>query len=140
LTGFEGRERRALRLIGGAFLLLAAYILIQAVYVLIAGAHPHQSRAGIVWLALTFVAMVLLARAKGETGRKLGNAVLLTESRVTMVDAYLAGAVLAGLALNAAFGWWWTDPLAGFVIVFYGVKEGLAAWRESASELERSYR
>ena len=132
LTGVEGRERRALRMIGGAFLALAAYILVQAAYTLLVGSHPHHSRAGIIWLALTFVVMVLLARAKGDTGKRLGNAVLLTESRVTMVDAYLAGAVLAGLVLNAAFGWWWADPIAGLVIVFYGVKEGLAARRASA--------
>ena len=76
--------------------------------------------------------MIVLAQAKGATGKRLGNAVLVTEARVTMVDAYLAGAVLAGLILNAAFGWWWADPLAGLVIVFYGLKEGLAAWREGA--------
>jgi len=47
---------------------------------------------------------------------------------VTLIDAYLAGAVLVGLVLNAAVGWWWADPLAGAVIVFYGVREGRAAW------------
>jgi len=40
--------------------------------------------------------------------------------------------VLAGLILNAAFGWWWADPLAGLVIVYYGFKEGLAAIRGEA--------
>ena len=59
---------------------------------------------------------------------------LRTEGRVTLIDAYLAGAVLVGLVLNATLGWWWTDPLAGFVIVFYGVKEGLAAVRQSSPE------
>jgi hypothetical protein len=46
---------------------------------------------------------------------------------VILVDAYLAGAVLIGLVLNAAFGWWWADPLAGLVIVFYGLREGWEA-------------
>ncbi len=54
---------------------------------------------------------------------------LLTESRVTLIDAMLAAAVLLGLILNAAFGWWWADPLAGLVIVYYGFKEGFAAIR-----------
>ena len=54
----------------------------------------------------------------------MGNPVLVTEGRVTLIDAYLAGAVLLGLVLNAALGWWWADPLAGFAIVFYGVKQG----------------
>ena len=134
LKGIEGRERQALRLIGNAFLVLATYILLQSAYVLFTGSHPHHSRPGIAWLALTFVVMVLLARAKGNTGKHLGNAVLLTESRVTVVDAYLAGAVLIGLVLNTVLGWWWADPLAGLVIVFYGMKEGLAARRASTSD------
>jgi divalent metal cation (Fe/Co/Zn/Cd) transporter len=73
--------------------------------------------------------MLALAYGKALTGRGLGNPVLTTEGRVTLVDAYLAGAVLIGLVLNAAFGWWWADPVAGFVIVFYGIREGRAAWR-----------
>jgi hypothetical protein len=44
------RQRRALRIIGVAFLLLAAYIAAQSVYVLVAESHPHRSLLGIVWL------------------------------------------------------------------------------------------
>ncbi len=62
------------------------------------------------------------------TGKALDNPVLQTEARVTLVDAYLAGAVLVGLVLNAAAGSWWADPLAGAVIVFYGLREGRATW------------
>jgi len=64
-----------------------------------------------------------------QPAARLGNRVLLTEGRVTLVDAYLAAAVLVGLLLNMLLGWWWADPLAGLVIVFYGLKEGWAAWR-----------
>jgi divalent metal cation (Fe/Co/Zn/Cd) transporter len=81
-----------------------------------------------VWLALTCLAMLALAYGKARTGAALGNPVLQTEARVTVVDAYLAGAVLVGLVLNALLGWWWADPLAGLVIVYYGIKEGWHAW------------
>ena len=47
----------------------------------------------------------------------------MTECRVTLVDAILAVAVLAGLVLNAAAWWWWADPAAALVIVFYALKE-----------------
>jgi len=124
----QNRERQALRLIGGAFLLLAAYILFQSARTLILAAQPASSPGGIVWLAATLIAMLLLARGKHQTGTRLKNPVLLTEGRVTLIDAYLAAAVLVGLVLNAAIGWWWADPLAGQVIVFYGFKEGWAAW------------
>jgi divalent metal cation (Fe/Co/Zn/Cd) transporter len=128
----QDRERPALRLIGAAFLLLAAYVLVQSARTLLTAARPASSPAGIAWLAATLVAMLLLAWGKHRTGTRLGNRVLLTEGRVTLVDAYLAAAVLAGLVLNALLGWWWADPLAGLVIVYYGAKEGWAAWHGEA--------
>ncbi|HTK07015.1 MAG TPA: cation transporter [Ktedonobacteraceae bacterium] len=132
LTGVDlKRERKALRLIGIAFLLLVIYILAQLVYTLIAGIHPATSIGGIVWLAVTFIAMLLLAWGKRVTGQKLKNEVLLTEGKVTLVDAYLAGAVLIGLVLNALVGWWWADALASLVIVYYGIREGIHALHES---------
>jgi len=130
LTGAnEAWERKALKLIGVAFFCLALYILVQSCYTLFTRSHPDTSVGGIAWLAATLVAMLLLAWGKKVTGEKIQNAVLLTESRVTLIDAMLAAAVLLGLILNAAFGWWWADPLAGLVIVYYGFKEGFAAIR-----------
>lgn len=131
--GGKERERRALRLIGVAFLALASYVLVQSARALIHQAHPATSPFGMVWLAATVAMMLFLAWGKYHTGKQLDNPVLLTESQVTLVDAYLAAAVLVGLALNALFGWWWADPLAGLVIVYYGVREGLHAYRESAA-------
>jgi len=119
----EDRQRRALRLIGGAFLVLAVYLVVQSILVLVTGYRPGHSVLGIVWTALTAAAMFALAAGKARTGRALGNPVLMTEGRVTLVDGILAVAVLAGLALNAAAGWWWADPLAALVIVFYALRE-----------------
>lgn len=126
----QERERPALRLIGLAFIALAIYVSVRALRTLLTQAAPDTSIIGIVWLTATFVAMLLLAFGKHRTGTQLNNPVLLTEGRVTLVDAYLAGAVLVGLVLNALLGWWWADPLASLVIVYYGAKEGLHALRE----------
>jgi divalent metal cation (Fe/Co/Zn/Cd) transporter len=125
-----GRERRALRVIGVAFLLLAVYIAAQSAYVLAGGGHPRRSVAGIVWLALTAGVMFALAAGKGATGRALGNRVLQVEARVTVIDGLLAAAIVLGLILNAALGWWWADPVAALVIVYYGVREGWHALHE----------
>ena len=121
------RQRRALKLIGALFVILATYIAVQSVVVLATRYHPQHSGLGIIWTAMTCAVMLALAYGKSRTGRALNNPVLQTEGRVTLVDAYLAAAVLIGLTLNAAFGWWWADPLAGLVIVFYGLKEGMGA-------------
>jgi len=119
----EQRQRRALRLIAAAFLALAAYLTVQTILVFATGYHPGHSVIGIVWTALTAAAMFALATGKTRTGRQLANPVLTAEGRVTVIDGLLAVAVLAGLVLNATLGWWWADPLAGLVIVYYGIKK-----------------
>ena len=96
--------------------------------VLAAGYRPGHSLLGIAWTAVTAAAMFVLAAGKARTGRALGNPVLVTEGRVTLVDGILATAVLAGLALNAA-GWWQADPLAALVIVFYALQEAREIFR-----------
>ena len=119
----EDRQRRGLRLIGYAFAALAVYLLVQSTVVLATGYHPHHSVPGILWTAVTAAVMFGLAAGKARTGRALGNPVLQTEGRVTLIDGILAMAVLLGLALNAALGWWWADPAAGYVLVFYATRE-----------------
>ena len=121
------RRRRALRLIGWAFLLLAFYLLVQSSYVLASGFRSSHSVVGIVWTSVTAVVMFALSSGKFRIGRALSNQVLLTEGRVTFVDGVVATTVLVGLVLNALVGWWWADPLAGLVIAGYSVREGLEA-------------
>ena len=119
----EDRQRQGLRLIGYAFAGLAVYLLVQSTVVLAAGYRPRHSPAGIAWTAVTAVVMFALAAGKARTGRALGSPVLSAEGRVTMVDGILAAAVLAGLVLNAAAGWWQADPAAGYVLVYYAARE-----------------
>jgi divalent metal cation (Fe/Co/Zn/Cd) transporter len=121
-TGPE-RQSRGLRLIGYAFAALAVYLLVQSTVVLAAGFHPRRSVLGIAWTAVTAVVMFALASGKARAGRALDNPVLRTEGRVTMIDGILAAAVLAGLVLNAGLGWWWADPAAGYVLVYYAARE-----------------
>jgi divalent metal cation (Fe/Co/Zn/Cd) transporter len=71
--------------------------------------------------------MFTLAGGKARVGAALDNPVLRTEGRVTLIDAILASAVLAGLVLNAILGWWWADPLAALVLVYYALTEGRTA-------------
>lgn len=93
--------------------------------------HPGHSALGISWLAVTVMVMFALAAGKRDTGRRLGNPVLVTEARVTIIDGALAAAVLLGVALNAAAGWWWADPLSALVILVYGLREARHAWLEA---------
>lgn len=119
----EARRRKALRLIGAAFGALGIYLTVQSTTVLVTGFHPKPSPLGIAWTAITAATMFALAAGKARTGAALSNPVLTTEGRVTLVDGLLAAAVLLGLLLNSLAGWWWADPLAGYVLVFYALRE-----------------
>jgi len=119
----QDRQRRAMRFIGFAFVGLAVYLGIQSTVVLIFAFHPHHSPLGIVWTGVTAAVMFALALGKAKTGAALDNPVLRTEGRITMIDGILATAVLCGLVLNAVVGWWWADPLAGYVLLYYAVRE-----------------
>lgn len=131
LTGTdERRQRRALRLIGWAFVLLAVYLLVQSVVALLTGHRPTPLLGGIVWTALTALAMFALAWGKRAVGRRLRNPVLLTEARVTVIDGILATSVLVGIVLDVALGWWWADSAVGLIIVFYAAREAIHIFRD----------
>ena len=123
----QERRQRAMRLIGFAFVGLAVYLAIQSTVVLALGFHPRHSPLGIVWTGVTAVVMFALAAGKANAGAALGNPVLSVEGRITMIDGILATAVLVGLVLNAALGWWWADPLAGYVLLYYAIREAREA-------------
>jgi divalent metal cation (Fe/Co/Zn/Cd) transporter len=125
----QTRRHRALTMIGVAFLALAGYLAVQSTVVLAASFHPGHSPLGIVWTAVTAVVMFTLAAGKSRVGAALDNPVLQAEGRVTFVDGLLAAAVLGGLLLNAGAGWWWADPAAGYVLVYYAGKEAVVALR-----------
>ncbi|MEO6715612.1 MAG: cation transporter [Mycobacteriales bacterium] len=125
----EQRERRALKLVGGSFFVLAAYVVIESARDLITGSGAGPSTPGIVIAALSLLVMPLLARAKRRTAAAMGSATLKADAAETLLCTYLSAILLAGLALNALLGWWWADSVAAIGIAYLAVREGLEAWR-----------
>jgi divalent metal cation (Fe/Co/Zn/Cd) transporter len=104
-------ERKALYLVGATFFLLALYIIYEAVGALLSGEGPESSTVAIVLSAVSLAVMPVLAYLKGRTGREMGSRALVADSAETWVCSYLSLALLLGVGLNAAFGWWWADPV-----------------------------
>jgi divalent metal cation (Fe/Co/Zn/Cd) transporter len=123
----EHVERRALRIIGVTFLALAGLVAVESTRALLAGNEPDVSRTGIVLTIVSLIVMPVLARAKRRVGRELGARSVEADSRQTQACVYLSAVVLAGLAANAAFGWWWADPVAALGVVVFLVSEGREA-------------
>lgn len=116
---------RALRLVAGAFFVLAVVVTVGAVSALATSTAPDESPFGIAYLGLTAVVMLSLGAAKRATGRRLGSEPLAAEARMSIIDAALALGVLVGLAANALFGWWWADPIAALLVAVAAIREGI---------------
>lgn len=126
--GAEALEQKALRLVGLSFFLLAAYVAFESVRSLWLREAPEASLPGIVLAGLSLIVMPLLARAKRATAADLHSPALHADSRQTSLCAYLSAILLGGLALNAAFGWWWADPIAGLLMTPIIAREGWEAF------------
>jgi len=124
----EHVERRASRLVGASFLILAAYVAFEAIRSLAGQERPDASPVGIALTSVSIAVMLWLARAKRETGEALGSRALIADSHQTYACWYLSVTTLIGLALNAAFGLWWADPVAALVIAAFLVREAREAW------------
>jgi divalent metal cation (Fe/Co/Zn/Cd) transporter len=125
----ETAEERARKAVAVSFWLLAPFVIAESVDKLITAEHPGTSVAGIVLTALSIVIMPGLGIAKRRLGARLDSGATAGEGSQNLLCAYLAGAVLVGLAANAWFGWWWLDPLAGLAVGGVAVREGLEYWR-----------
>jgi cation diffusion facilitator family transporter len=125
----EQVERRAERLVGMAFLVLAAYVAVESVRTLLTAEAPEASPTGIALTAVSLALMLWLARAKRRVGEALGSRALIADSEQTRACWYLSAVTLVGLVANALLGWWWADPLAALAIAVLLVREGVEAIR-----------
>ncbi|CAN5543037.1 cation transporter [soil metagenome] len=130
----EAAEARAVRLIAITFLVLAAGIGVESVRKLVVGAEPDESWLGIGLAVVSLVVMPALARAKRRVGERMGSRAVTADATETTLCVWLSAILLVGLGLNALFGWWWADPIAGLAIVYVAGREGIEHWR--ADELE----
>jgi len=125
----ETVERRALKMVGVSFLLLAAYVAFDSIKSLIEQEQPEHSVIGIAIALLSLVIMPWLAHQKRKTAGTLDSHAMRADSRQTSLCAYLSAILLVGLALNALFGWWWADPVAALAMVPLIIREGAQALR-----------
>jgi len=134
----EARERVALKVIAVSFFGLALYVTVDAILSLTGLRSPEHSTVGIILTAVSLLVMPGLSLFERRTGKELGSASAVADSKQTLICSYLSAAVLIGLLLNTLFGWAWADAVAGLVIVVFAVREGLEAWRGEACAVPAS--
>lgn len=124
-------ERRALYLVAATFLLLAAYITFESISALLAREAPDSSTIGVVLSILSLIIMPVLAFLKQTTGREMGSKALQADAIETWVCVYLSLALLAGVGLHLAFGWWWADPVGALAMLPVVLWQGWETFEEA---------
>ncbi len=131
----EAIERRAARIAGSLLLALAAFILIEAGRRLAGfGSQAAPSRIGMALTAVSLLLMPFLGWIKLRTATALQSGALRADAFETIACAWLSLTTLAGLVLNAVFGWAWADPVAALILVPLIVREGIEGLRGEEGE------
>ncbi len=118
----EQAERRAAWVTALSLFALAIYIVGDSAFALIIQSRPEAAAA---------IFMPVLWQGKLRVARHIGSAALKADAACSATCAYMAFTLLAGLLLNRFLGWWWADPLAALVLVYFIVREGREALHEA---------
>jgi len=135
-SGIAGAgEEKATKLLGGLFFVLAAYTVFQSAAALLGWIpRPEESAVGIFLILASAGLMTVLYIGKMKLAKKLGSRALKTEATGTLACDLQDLLILAGLGLNALFGWWWADPVAAFLLAVFLVKEGREAFEHPSEK------
>jgi divalent metal cation (Fe/Co/Zn/Cd) transporter len=125
----ERSERRVHRFVGGTFLTLALYVLIQAGWTLWHQEAVSESRIGIVLAVASLIVMPLVSWGKFHVANAVSSAALRAEAKETLACSWLSLTLLLGLVANALAGWWWADPITALLMMPWLVKEGIEGVR-----------
>lgn len=127
----EQAERRAAWVSALSLFALALYIVVASILAFVMRSHPESSWWGIGLAIAAAIIMPLLWQGKLRIARRIGSAALKADAACSVTCAYMSVTLLVGLSLNALLGWWWADPLAALILVYFIVREGREALHEA---------
>jgi divalent metal cation (Fe/Co/Zn/Cd) transporter len=115
----DARERKSSRIVGWALYGLIAYIVASSAWSLATRSKPEASTAGVALAVTALVIMPVLWRWRLSLAGRLDSPALRADAACSMVCIYMSAVLLAGVALNALFGWWWADPMAALAMIWW---------------------
>jgi divalent metal cation (Fe/Co/Zn/Cd) transporter len=125
----ETAEGGAQKAVAVSFFLLAPYLATQAAHDLLTGHSSESSTLGVIVTSASLLVMPALGVTKQRLAAVLDSGSTAGEGLQNLMCAAQAGAVLAGLAATAAFGWTWVDPVIALVLAGWAVRAGRDSWR-----------
>lgn len=126
-------EHRATQLAGAGLLLLCVYVVVTSALSLVTKSHAEGSIVGVAISGAAVLVMPILGITKRRLADGLNSAALRADAAETIACAYLAATTLVGVLLNAVFGWWWADTLAGLLLIAWLVREAREAFESDVN-------
>jgi divalent metal cation (Fe/Co/Zn/Cd) transporter len=127
-------EKRALRITGTAFYILAAGLVITAGINLYQGHRPETTFWGIVIAAISIFTMWALIYFKVKVGRQLNSDAILEDANCTKACLYLSFTLLlasVGFELTGIGG---IDSIGAILIAIFSFREGRESFEKSQGE------
>ena len=132
----EAAEKKAILFVGVTFFLLALYVTYESGKKLLFQEHPEESLVGIILAIVSLIVMPFLAMYKKKLATEINSRALRADALETLACSYLSLTLLLGLGANALFGWWWADPVAALMMVYFLIREGWEAIEEGRGKVE----
>ena len=119
----ERAEKRAAQIAAGLLFLLAAFVVATSLASLLGYGEARSSPLGIVLLLAAGLVMPWLANQKRKLSAAATSAALRADAAQSALCGYMAWIALAGVILNAVWGFRWADPIAALALVPIIVRE-----------------
>jgi divalent metal cation (Fe/Co/Zn/Cd) transporter len=117
-------ERRALKITGSAFYLLAIGLMFTGAINLLEGHHPETTLWGVVVATVSILTMWALMRCKIKVGRELDSPAILADANCTRTCMYLSFVLLFASAGYEVTGIGGLDSIGAIFIAGFSIKEG----------------
>ena len=131
LESIEKAERRAAWVTAIGLFALSLYIIGDSLISFITHTQAEASWWGVGLAIAAAIIMPVLWQGKLRVAKRIGSAALKADAACSVTCAYMSITLLIGLLLNRFLGWWWADPLAGLVLIYFLIQEGREALHEA---------
>ncbi len=127
-----GFERTALRITGWGFYLLAAGLLLSAIYNLFTGHKPTTTLSGTVISLVSIAIMWALVMSKRKVGHALNSAPILADANCSMVCIYMSVVLLAASLIYQFTGFGFVDSIGAIGLIYFSYTEGKESFEKAA--------
>ena len=127
-------EKRALRITGIAFFILAAGLIVTAVFNLFQGHQPVTTFWGIVIGLISIFTMWVLIHFKIQVGKQLNSSAILEDANCTKACLYLSFTLLLASAGYELTGIGGIDSIGAILIAIFSFREGRESFAKARGE------